>query len=573
MEKGNSGQRELQPTRTKLSLRFTGLRPGQGASTPRFLTGDRLPGPSSSGDRTTEAGPRAENQNDVSPCILVHTDSQSSLTRFCTCGTIATKSRPRHEQRELQPTRTKLSLRFTGLRPGQGASTPRFLTGDRLPGPSSSGDRTTEAGPRAENQNDVSPCILVHTDSQSSLTRFCTCGTIATKSRPRHEQRELQPTRTKLSLRFTGLRPGQGASTPRFLTGDRLPGPSSSGDRTTEAGPRAENQNDVSPCILVHTDSQSSLTRFCTCGTIATKSRPRHEQRELQPTRTKLSLRFTGLRPGQGASTPRFLTGDRLPGPSSSGDRTTEAGPRAENQNDVSPCILVHTDSQSSLTRFCTCGTIATKSRPRHEMATLIPQILSKISVSIHVEILHKLYQISCTRQELQQTEMAPSVPRTRDAAALRMKQISLDNHSRTIRRLRAKLAIERRETSAIKEGLDKKLVVEAKKEHKTNQVALEASHKTIAGLTEIGLCMSNKIKIMKAKKRHARESHMECHHKLQARIQEAEDTIQEHLIIEALVEEKTSLLQTIQGLQEDNGAPDPFDDEWEEEPEEDPEE
>ncbi|KZV56801.1 paramyosin [Dorcoceras hygrometricum] len=57
------------------------------------------------------------------------------------------------------------------------------------------------------------------------------------------------------------------------------------------------------------------------------------------------------------------------------------------------------------------------------------------------------------------------------------------------------------------------------------------------------------------------------------ARIQEAEDTIQEqHLVIEALVEENASLLQKIQGLQEDNGAPAPFDDEWEEKPEEDPE-
>ncbi|KZV52076.1 hypothetical protein F511_42034 [Dorcoceras hygrometricum] len=34
-----------------------------------------------------------------------------------------------------------------------------------------------------------------------------------------------------------------------------------------------------------------------------------------------------------------------------------------------------------------------------------------------------------------------------------------------------------------------------------------------------------------------------------------------------------TSLLQTIQGLQEENGAPAPFNDEWEEEPKEDPEE
>ncbi|KZV19352.1 hypothetical protein F511_23126 [Dorcoceras hygrometricum] len=78
----------------------------------------------------------------------------------------------------------------------------------------------------------------------------------------------------------------------------------------------------------------------------------------------------------------------------------------------------------------------------------------------------------------------------------------------------------------------------------------------------------------MKAKKQHTRESHQECHHKWQARIQETEDTIQEqHLVIEALVEEKSSLLQTNQCLQEDNGAPAPFDDEWEEEPEEDPEE
>ncbi|KZV22461.1 hypothetical protein F511_17915 [Dorcoceras hygrometricum] len=78
----------------------------------------------------------------------------------------------------------------------------------------------------------------------------------------------------------------------------------------------------------------------------------------------------------------------------------------------------------------------------------------------------------------------------------------------------------------------------------------------------------------MKAKKQQARERHMECHHKLQARIQEAEYTIQEqHLSIEALVEEKASLLQTIQGLQEENCAPAPFDDEWEEEPTEEPEE
>ncbi|KZV20396.1 hypothetical protein F511_41486 [Dorcoceras hygrometricum] len=89
---------------------------------------------------------------------------------------------------------------------------------------------------------------------------------------------------------------------------------------------------------------------------------------------------------------------------------------------------------------------------------------------------------------------------------------------------------------------------------------------------------MSKKIERTKVKKQQTRESHQEshqeCHHKWQARIKEAEDTIQEQtLIIEALVEEKASLLQTIQGLQEDNGAPVPFDEEWEEEPEENPEE
>ncbi|KZV57217.1 hypothetical protein F511_07858 [Dorcoceras hygrometricum] len=84
---------------------------------------------------------------------------------------------------------------------------------------------------------------------------------------------------------------------------------------------------------------------------------------------------------------------------------------------------------------------------------------------------------------------------------------------------------------------------------------------------------MSKKIERIKAKKQQTRDNHQECHHKWQARIQAAEDTIQEqHLIIEALVEEKASVLQTIQGLQEYNGAPAPFNDEWEEEPEEDPE-
>ncbi|KZV45732.1 phragmoplast orienting kinesin 2 [Dorcoceras hygrometricum] len=115
---------------------------------------------------------------------------------------------------------------------------------------------------------------------------------------------------------------------------------------------------------------------------------------------------------------------------------------------------------------------------------------------------------------------MAPSAPRTRAAAVLRMKHIALDNQSRTIRRLRAQLATERRGLTTMKKELE------------DTQVALEASHK--------------------------------------ARIQEAEDSMQaQHLIIEALVEEKDSLLQTIQGLQEANDVPAPFDDEWEEEPEE----
>ncbi|KZV13596.1 hypothetical protein F511_45242 [Dorcoceras hygrometricum] len=157
---------------------------------------------------------------------------------------------------------------------------------------------------------------------------------------------------------------------------------------------------------------------------------------------------------------------------------------------------------------------------------------------------------------------MAPSAPRTRAAATLRMKQIALDNQGRMIRRLRAQLATERR------------VLATTKKELEDTQVALEASHKVIAGLTEIGLSMSKKIEKMKIKKQQVKENHVECHQKFQARIHEAEDSMQaQHLIIEALVEEKDSLLQTIQGLQEANNAPAPFDDEWEDEPEEQPEE
>ncbi|KZV29481.1 hypothetical protein F511_03766 [Dorcoceras hygrometricum] len=122
---------------------------------------------------------------------------------------------------------------------------------------------------------------------------------------------------------------------------------------------------------------------------------------------------------------------------------------------------------------------------------------------------------------------MAPSAPRTRAAAALRMKQIALDNQDRTIRRLRAQLATERR-------GL-----ATTKKELEETQVALEASDKVIAGLTEIGLSMSKKIEKMKVKKHQVRANHVECHQKFQARIHEAEDSMQaQHLIIEALVVE-----------------------------------
>ncbi|KZV28559.1 ankyrin repeat-containing protein-like [Dorcoceras hygrometricum] len=65
----------------------------------------------------------------------------------------------------------------------------------------------------------------------------------------------------------------------------------------------------------------------------------------------------------------------------------------------------------------------------------------------------------------------------------------------------------------------------------------------------------------MKVKKQKVRANHVECHQKFQARIHEAEDSMQaQHLLIEALVDEKDSLLQTIHGLQEANNAPAPFD-------------
>ncbi|KZV43999.1 centromere-associated protein E [Dorcoceras hygrometricum] len=168
----------------------------------------------------------------------------------------------------------------------------------------------------------------------------------------------------------------------------------------------------------------------------------------------------------------------------------------------------------------------------------------------------------SCFWKYPQTLGNGPSAPRTRAAAALRMKQISLDSQDRTIRRLRAQLATQRRGLAATKKELEE------------TQVALEASHKVIVGLTEIGLSMSKKIERMKVKKQQVRANHVECHQKFQARIHEAEDSMQaQHMLIEALVDEKDSLLQTIHGLQEANNAPAPFDGDWEEEPEEEPEE
>ncbi|KZV44733.1 hypothetical protein F511_37949 [Dorcoceras hygrometricum] len=157
---------------------------------------------------------------------------------------------------------------------------------------------------------------------------------------------------------------------------------------------------------------------------------------------------------------------------------------------------------------------------------------------------------------------MAPFVPRTRAAAAIRLKQIALENQSHTIKRLRAKLATERRESAAIKEELENKV----SSLERDLQLQRCDNHSLRNTLTLYHKDIDRRIsQLVEAKKEHKSN---------QAHIQEDEDTIQEqHLIIEALVEEKDSLLQTIQGLQEYNDAPAPFDDEWEEEPEEEPEE
>ncbi|KZV36333.1 hypothetical protein F511_25133 [Dorcoceras hygrometricum] len=193
---------------------------------------------------------------------------------------------------------------------------------------------------------------------------------------------------------------------------------------------------------------------------------------------------------------------------------------------------------------------------------------------------------------------MAPFAPRTHAAAAIRMKQIALDDHSRTIRRLRAKLATERRFSSIIREELDKKIVSmdrelelvmkdncglrdslriyqerektlhedivrritqleELRMNHHANLVSLEGCHTTNAGLTEISLRLSQKIARLKAKKQYMRESHSLYHQQMQATIQEIEGTVQEQaLTIDALIDENTSLLQTIQDLQVGGAIP-----------------
>ncbi|KZV47469.1 hypothetical protein F511_32663 [Dorcoceras hygrometricum] len=166
---------------------------------------------------------------------------------------------------------------------------------------------------------------------------------------------------------------------------------------------------------------------------------------------------------------------------------------------------------------------------------------------------------------------MAPFVPRIRAAAAIRMKQIALDNQSRTIRCLRAKLSIERLFLTIIIEELDKKIVSmdrelelvmkyncglldslriyqerektlhedighritqleELGRNHHDNLVALEGCHTTNAGLTEISLRMSQRIERLKEKEQYIRESHSSCHQQMQDRIQEIEGTVQEQL-------------------------------------------
>ncbi|KZV36013.1 Glycine-rich RNA-binding protein [Dorcoceras hygrometricum] len=158
---------------------------------------------------------------------------------------------------------------------------------------------------------------------------------------------------------------------------------------------------------------------------------------------------------------------------------------------------------------------------------------------------------------------MAPSVPRTRAAAALRTKQISIDNQSRTIRRLRVQLATERRGLATIKKEhesthyntkvFQNETMKSGKKEIKKSVV--HDKHIPSILFISLQLPIVNYLHSMKTSEPKAQ--------------QRPKIRSKQHLIIEALVEEKDSLLQTIQGLQEANGAPAHFDDEWEEEPEE----
>ncbi|KZV51181.1 hypothetical protein F511_19857 [Dorcoceras hygrometricum] len=170
------------------------------------------------------------------------------------------------------------------------------------------------------------------------------------------------------------------------------------------------------------------------------------------------------------------------------------------------------------------------------DIKTMSFGLIDTTSFGLRAKIQQMLFAITSSGIRAHQTlGMAPFAPRTRATAALRMKQIALDNQDRTIRHLRAQLATERRGLAV------------TKKELKETQVALEASHKVTAGLTEIGLSMSKKIEKMKVKKHLVKANHVECHQKFQARIHEAEDSMQaQHLLIEALVDEKDSLLCSV---------------------------
>ncbi|KZV32090.1 hypothetical protein F511_25214 [Dorcoceras hygrometricum] len=98
--------------------------------------------------------------------------------------------------------------------------------------------------------------------------------------------------------------------------------------------------------------------------------------------REVLSEIYTWERPNQRASTPEFQPGDRLPGPSSSGGRKTEAATRAGNRNGVSPSFPFHTDSPSTVTRFYMHGTISTEIRLEGSRTSILPPtILNKLSL------------------------------------------------------------------------------------------------------------------------------------------------------------------------------------------------